>query len=45
MEQARQSDGGGYQTIAQAREKNERLPARFVLFVEAYLSLIRFDLY
>jgi hypothetical protein len=26
------------------QEKNERLPARFVLILEAYLSLIRFDL-
>jgi hypothetical protein len=45
MEQARQSDEGSYRAIVQGRGKNERLPARFVLIVEAYLSLIRFDLY
>jgi len=45
MGQAQQSDGRNSRAIVQGREKNERLPARFVLIVEAYLSLIRFDLY
>ncbi len=44
MEQAQQSDGTNSQAIVQEQEKNERLPARFVLIVEAYLGLIRFDL-
>ena len=45
MESTRQSDGPSYQAIVQGQTKNERLPARFILIVEAYLSLIRFDLY
>jgi hypothetical protein len=45
MEQAQQSDGRSYRAILQGREKNERLPTGFVLIVQAYLSLIRFDLY
>jgi hypothetical protein len=45
MEQAQQSDGRSYRAVAQGRKKNEKIPARFVLIVEAYLSLIRFDLY
>lgn len=45
MEQAQQFDGRSYRAIAQRREKNERPPVRFVLIVEAYLTLIRFDLY
>jgi hypothetical protein len=44
MKQAQQSDGTNSQAIVQEQEKNERLPARFVLIVEAYLGLIRFDL-
>jgi len=45
MEQALQSEGRSYRAIVQGRKKNERLPARLVLIVQAYLSLIRFDLY
>jgi hypothetical protein len=32
-------------TIKLREERNERLPTRFVLVLEAYLGLIRFDLY
>jgi hypothetical protein len=45
MEQVQQSDGRRYRAAVQGLGKNERLPTRFVLIVEAYLSLIRFDLY
>jgi hypothetical protein len=45
MEQAQPGDGRSYRTVVRGREKNERLPTRFALTVEAYLSLIRFDLY
>jgi hypothetical protein len=45
MEQAQQSDGQSYRPIEQGQTKNERLLARFVLILQAYLSLIRFDLY
>jgi hypothetical protein len=45
MESTQKSDRRSYRAIVQEQTKNERLPARFILIVEAYLSLIRFDLY
>lgn len=41
MESAQQSDSQGY--VASARD--QRLPARLLLVLRAYLGLIRFDLY
>ena len=45
MESTQQSDRQRYRTIVLAHGRNERLPAGFLLVLEAYLSLIRFDFY
>ena len=44
MEWTQQSEGHSNRPMV-LREQNERLPARLPLVLEAYLSLIRFDLY
>jgi len=43
--ESRMSEGQSYRDIEPGQERNERLPARLLLVLEAYLSLIRFDLY
>ena len=43
--ESRMSGGQSYRDIKPGQERNERLPARLLLVLEAYLSLIRFDLY
>lgn len=43
--ESKQCEGQHYRAIALGQEQNERLLARLVLILEAYLSLIRFDLY
>lgn len=45
MESAQQSDSQGYAASARDQRRNELLPARLLLVLGAYLSLIRFDLY
>jgi hypothetical protein len=45
MEPTQHSEGQSYRAIALGQEENERLPARLLLVLEAYLGLIRFDLY
>lgn len=45
MEWTHQSEGQSNRPIVLAREQNEGLPGRFHLVLEAYLRLIRFDLY
>ena len=45
MEWTHQSEGQSNRLIILAREQNEGLPGRFHLVLEAYLRLIRFDLY
>jgi len=45
MESTQQSKGQSYRAIALKQEQNERVPPRLLLVLEAYLSLIRFDLY
>lgn len=45
MESTQHSHGQSYRPIVLGQEQNERLPARLLLVLEAYLSLIRFDLY
>ena len=45
MEWTHQSEGQSNQPIVFGREQNEGLPGRFQLVLEAYLTLIRFDLY
>ena len=45
MESTQQSEGRKYRAIVLGQGKIERLPPRLRLVFEAYLSLIRFDLY
>lgn len=45
MEWTQQSEGQSNRPIVLGREHNERFAARLLLVLEAYLSLIRFDLY
>jgi Transglutaminase-like superfamily len=45
MESKRHSDRQSYRAIVLEQECTERRPAAFLLVVEAYLSLIRFDFY
>jgi hypothetical protein len=45
MESTQQSEGRKYRAIVLGQGKIERLPPRLRLVLEAYLSLIRFDLY
>lgn len=45
MESIRESDRHSYRAIVPVQERNEALPARLHLVLEAYLRLIRFDLY
>ena len=45
MESTQQSDRQNHRAIVLGQERNERLTAAFLLVVEAYLSLIRFDFY
>jgi hypothetical protein len=44
MESKAQSDQS-YRIVGCGKEQNERLPARFLLVLDAYMSLIRFDVY
>jgi hypothetical protein len=44
MESTTQSDQT-YRNVESGQERNERLPARFLLVLDAYMSLIRFDVY
>jgi len=45
MESTQQSDGQSYGSLAAGQGPSEPLSARSLLFLEAYLILIRFDLY
>jgi hypothetical protein len=45
MKSTQQSDRESNRTIVSGQGRAERLPAMFLLVLEAYLSLIRFDLY
>jgi len=45
MESTQQPKGQNYRAIPLQQGRSERLPARLLLVLEAYLSLIRFDLY
>ena len=45
MEPTQQSDRQRSRAIVLAHGRNEQLPAGFLLVLEAYLSLIRFDFY
>jgi hypothetical protein len=45
MESTRQTEGQSYRATSPEQRRSERLPARLLLVLEAYLSLIRFDLY
>lgn len=45
MESKQQSDRQKYRAVVPGQERNERLPTGFLLVLEAYLSLIRFDFY
>ena len=45
MESTEQPEGQNYRAIPLEQGRSERLPARLMLVLEAYLSLIRFDLY
>lgn len=45
MASSQKSAGQSNRPFVLAREHNERFPARLLLVLEAYLSLIRFDLY
>jgi len=45
MESTRESDRETYRAIVLGRGKNELLPAMWLLVLQAYLRLIRFDLY
>lgn len=45
MESTQQPEGQNYRAIPLEQGRRERLPARLLLVLEAYLSLIRFDLY
>jgi hypothetical protein len=45
MESAHQPDGTRYRGIALEQSRSERPPAGLLLVLEAYLGLIRFDLY
>jgi hypothetical protein len=45
MESIAQSDRQTQRDVVRGQERGQRLAARFLLVLEAYLSLIRFDLY
>ena len=45
MESIQQSDRESYCTVVPGQGRSELLPAMFLLVLEAYLSLIRFDFY
>src|SRR6478752_4879340 len=45
MESTQQSDRQSYRAIVLGQERNEPLPGRLLLVLEAYLNLIRFDFY
>lgn len=45
MESIQQSDSPGYAAIPRDQRRGELPPARLLLLVRAYLSLIRFELY
>jgi hypothetical protein len=45
MESTQQSDRQSDRAIVLGKDRNNRLPAGFLLVLEAYLSLIRFDFY
>jgi hypothetical protein len=45
MESTQQPDGQRYRATPLEQSRSERLPGRLLLVLEAYLSLIRFDLY
>lgn len=45
MESIQQSERQRYRGILPGQNQSERLPARLLLILEAYLGLIRFDLY
>ena len=45
MESTQQSDRESYRGLAAGQGRSESPPARFLLLLEAYLTLIRFDLY
>jgi transglutaminase superfamily protein len=45
MESTQQHEGQNYRAIALEHGRSEQLLARLLLVLEAYLSLIRFDLY